>query len=151
MKIDILTNGQLINDATWTKIGPGADLIRSISVSIDAANKVTYEALRSGGRWERLLYNLEFVRDLREQGKLDEFSINFVVSERNFREMPGFVLLGQKYNVDFVVFSRLEPWFSMQMGYRKAAVHLDSHSMHGEFVELLRDPVFKSERVVLGV
>jgi radical SAM protein with 4Fe4S-binding SPASM domain len=151
MKVDILTNGQLINDETWKKIGRGASFVRSISISIDAATKETYEALRRGGKWERLLDNMEFVKNLREHGKLDEFSINFVVSERNFREMPDFVLLGEKYNVDFVVFARLEPWYSMRMEYRKAAVHLDSHDMHREFAGILKDPVFKSKHVVLGV
>ena len=150
MKVDILTNGQLINDETWRKIGPGADFIKSVSISIDAAKKETYEILRGGGRWERLLDNMEFVKNLREHGKLDEFSINFVISEKNFREMPDFVMLGERYNVDFVVFSRIEPWASMQIDYREAAVHLGSHNMHREFEEILKDPIFKSEHVVLG-
>jgi MoaA/NifB/PqqE/SkfB family radical SAM enzyme len=151
MKVDILTSGQLVNDATWRDIGPGADFIRSISISIDAAKKETYEELRCGGKWEQLLDNMEFVKSLRECGILDDFSINFVVSERNFREMPDFVLLGERYGVDSVVFSRLEPWYSMRMDYQKAAVHVSSHNMYGEFAEILKDPIFKSKHVVLGV
>jgi MoaA/NifB/PqqE/SkfB family radical SAM enzyme len=150
LKVDIMTNGQLANKATWQKIGRGADFIKSVNVSIDAATKTTYEELRRGGIWERLLDNLAFLKDLRGRGTLDSLSFNFVISERNFLEMPDFVRLAEEYNADTVLFTGLLPWHSMDLEYKKTAVHQPGHKLHGDYARILADPALKSSRVTLG-
>ena len=64
--------------------------------------------------------------------------------------MPDFVRLGRKYHVDEVVFTGLQPWSSMDMGYEAMAIHLNAHDGNKEFAKILDDPELKSDRVVLG-
>ena len=148
--VDIVTNGQLLNETTWSSLGEGRNFIKSIAISIDAAKKHTYETIRRGAQWEKVMENMDFVQSLRRAGAIDFFSINFVISAENFREMTEFISLGRKFLVDKIVFTALQPWNRMDYEFRKFAVHLESHPLYHEFQEIVANPAFKSDMVVLG-
>lgn len=151
LAIHLLTNGQLLTPKVWEQLQPGTSLVREISVSVDAATKETYEDVRRPGKWERLLDNLAFLQRLREEGPVQKSSLNFVVSAANFREMPAFVALGERYGVDRVIFTTLQPWSGMGLAWREAAVHRPGHPLHAEFERVLRTPALQSPKVVMGV
>jgi molybdenum cofactor biosynthesis enzyme MoaA len=151
LSIHLLTNGQLLTPKVWEQLRPGTELVREISVSVDAATKGTYEQVRRPGKWVRLLENLAFLRQLRKEGPVRKTSLNFVVSARNFREMPAFVRLGEQFDVDRVVFTTIQPWSGMGMAWRQAAVHRPDHLLHPEFERVLKAPELQSPKVVMGV
>ena len=151
LAVAVLTNGLLLTPRTWERLGPGAGFINEIKVSIDAACPETYRLLRRGGDWERLMENMEFLRKLRRSGALRETAFNFVISAANFREMPDFVRLAQRFEVDQVVFSVIEPWLGMGTDYRQGAVHLPDHPDHGAFREILADPWLQLPQVLIGI
>jgi len=150
LQIDLLTNGTLLGDRTWRHMGAGASLIRSISVSIDAATPATYERVRRGATWDALVAGLSYLRDLRASGALDSTSINFVAAEHNFAEMPAFVELADRFGVDGVTFTTLQPWAGMDLAYKASAVHLPAHPRHGEYLEVLRHPTLLRPEVVVA-
>lgn len=151
LTVQLLTNGTLLTPHMWSSLGSGRDFVRAISVSVDAATESTYERLRLGGSWERLKSNLEFLRGLRVEGSVDHVSLNFVVSVVNFREMPGFVQLGEALGADQVVFTALEAWRGMAADYEKHAVHLPSHPLHRDLQKVLASPTLASPTVILGL
>ena len=151
LKVDVLTNGQLLDEKMWRYLGEGADFIRFVSFSIDAAAGATYEQLRGGASWSRLLENMAFVQELRAAGHLNSFTLNFVVSRQNFREMIDFVRLGDQFQVDGIMFTALLPWSMMTLDYQHDAVHLPEHPQHEELREILSDPVFDLEWVTVGL
>ena len=151
-EIRLHTNAQLWTPSMWNSIPEDIrPLVKGAEISIDAATSETYEINRRGGNFEKLLRNLEFISSLRKQGPLETVTISMVIQENNFREMPAFVELGQRFGFDVVYFSQLVNWgtFSAQ-SFKERAVHLASHPSHAEFVSLLKDEIFTHSIVYLG-
>jgi hypothetical protein len=151
LAVDIVTNGQLLTERMWRSLGDGASFIKEASVSIDAATRDTYEVVRRGGSWTNLLRNLAFLRTLRRTRAVTRTAASFVISARNYREMPAFVRLGEEYEMDEIVFAPLQPWSGMGLRYHQEAVHLVSHPEHQHFRHILDDPACRAPRVLLGV
>jgi len=107
LKLNFLTNAQLLTPEKWNKFDNLKGMINSIHVSIDAATKDTYENIRRGGKWETLLTNLSFISSLRVSNEIKNLNISFNVQKDNFTEMENFVLMASQYNVDTVLFRRL--------------------------------------------
>jgi wyosine [tRNA(Phe)-imidazoG37] synthetase (radical SAM superfamily) len=151
-KIHIHTNAQLWTRELWNTIPEETrNLVKSTEISIDAASSETYAINRRGGKFEKLLRNLEFVSSLRECGPLRSVTISMVVQKNNFREMSDFVRLGKRFRFDTVYFSQLVNWgtFSNEE-FISRAVHRRSHPRHQELRNLLREKEFCDSIVHLG-
>ncbi|MBI5509390.1 MAG: radical SAM protein [Deltaproteobacteria bacterium] len=150
--IHLHTNAQLWTPGTWATIPAEIRaLVGSTEISIDAATAATYAVNRQGGDFERLLRNLELVRQLRREGPLRRVKISMVVQENNFTEMPEFVRLGQRLDVDCVYFSQLVDWQTFAPDELAArSVHRPEHPRHRELVAVLKDRIFDDPKVDLG-
>jgi len=150
--IHLHTNGLLWTPKMWSTIAEDIrELIKSAEISIDAASPETYSINRRGGSFERLLKNLEFIGKLRQNGPLEWLGISMVVQENNFMEMPNFIHLGQRFQVDTVYFSQLVNWGTYsEEEYRSRAIHLPYHPRHSEFLDLLEMEIFREPLVYLG-
>lgn len=106
LKFNLQTNGLLMK-----KMLERTDKILSrvdtINISIDGATKDTYEKLRRGGQWEKLLENLEFIKQYHQQ-----FTIKFhmVVQQNNWQEMIQMLQLADQFQAHEVVFNRITNW-----------------------------------------
>lgn len=90
----INTNGLLIKKLL-AKL-PILDQITGWIISIDAGTQSTYEDVRRPGKWSVLLENLDFLKDM---GKNSSTSLNFVMQNKNFRDIPFFVNLCRDYGM----------------------------------------------------
>jgi len=82
---------------------------RKIGVSIDGATKETYERLRLGGSYDKLLENLEFLKEKKKEYNF-KFYFHFVVQKGNYHEMLKIIELAEKYDVDSVCLNKIEDW-----------------------------------------
>ncbi len=141
--VHLHTNGQLFTPKTWGMISGINNKIKTVEISIDAASPETYGINRRGGSFPRLLENLAFIGSLRKANKLRFVTISFVVQENNFREMPDFVRLRDRFGFDHAYFSQLVNWgtFTPQE-YLKRAVHLPGHPKHQEFLSIIKKIAF---------
>ena len=143
--INLHTNALLWTPGMWSSIPEDIRrLIGSADISIDAASPGTYATNRRGGDFQKLLDNLEFIGSLRRQGALKSLTISMVVQANNFREMPDFVRLGRRFDIDGVYFKQLVDWgtFSDEE-FAARAVHLPGHPDHPEFLRILGHPLLK--------
>lgn len=108
-RIGIYTNGILLIKQRVDSILEKYDTIE-LSVSVDAASKETYEAIRRGGNWDILMKNLEYCSELRKAGKISYFQLNYVVQATNIHEMAPFVKLADKLGVDRIAMNAIEKW-----------------------------------------
>lgn len=139
---NLLTNGLLFDEKMWEKIKHNQ--FDSISVSLDAASKTTYEKIRHGD-WNRLQKNLKLISRLRKQGKFLWFQINFVVMRSNYREMAEFVRLGIKLGCDRVQFTRI---FGETIGCLEENFNLvNDQKIINEIRQFLKEPVFSHPSV----
>lgn len=102
------TNGLLIKK-NMHKFKHITDNLTQIGISIDGATKQTYEELRRGGIWEKLIENLEFLRTI----KNFKIHYHFVVQYKNYQEIENFIELGLKYSADKIFLNRITNWNTM--------------------------------------
>jgi MoaA/NifB/PqqE/SkfB family radical SAM enzyme len=90
----LLTNGQLLAKY-WEKIKHHN--FSSITISIDAASRQTYEKIRRKGKWEHILAALQVVAENRH--RFEDAEISMTVMKENYREIPAFIELARNYGV----------------------------------------------------
>ncbi|HLD30316.1 MAG TPA: radical SAM protein, partial [bacterium] len=96
MEQHINTNGLLL-DESWCRI-----LSRSrvnLDFSIDGVSASTYEYIRKGGRFDRLLENLRLLNRLRKESGENKMvlTLNFVVMKSNYREAIHIMDFAREY------------------------------------------------------
>jgi len=143
--IYVYTNGMLFNEKNWELLEQGYEQIK-LNVSIDAASKKIYEEVRRGGKWEILVRNMEFAARLRKENRLKEFSISFVIQQKNYQECKEFIKLGKAWNVDSVVFTPILNWGTYSEEEFKRAITLwddgELPVLRPEYREFFSDRIF---------
>lgn len=107
-ELDIGTNG-LMCEKNWHRLGDKHKAISKITVSIDASQADTYEKLRRGGKWPKILESMRF---LQEQKHNYNFALHtrLIVQQQNYTQMKSFYDLCQTWDVDTVEYSRVTNW-----------------------------------------
>lgn len=143
-ELHLMTNGVLLNDKVWEEISPLAPRIEQLTVSIDGAEPETYERLRRGARWPRLVAAMELLAGKRRAGELRRLNINFVVQEDNYLQMRPLIELARGWAVDQVLFFRLRTWGSFTADEFKAKDIVNPlHPRHTELLAELAHPIFR--------
>ena len=109
VKVD--TNGMLLTKENAEKLlDTGIDIV---SNSIDGMDKKTYESIRIGANFERVIENLKnFVKMRNERKSKTEIHIYLVLQKKNFRQFLDFIKFGDSIGVDSVsgCFIKYEGW-----------------------------------------
>lgn len=154
LSLSLQTNGVLMEEHRFTDAM--LKTTKKIIVSVDAATKETYEKVRVGGSFEKLMKNLAWVNSARLAGKfpkLKHFNVNMVVQKDNYREMGDFVRgLKQFEAIDKIWFNKITAWDHMSAStFFEKAVWREEHPEHKEFLEQMGDHDLLSDpRVLLG-
>jgi len=106
---NMVTNG-IFMDKVWAKVLVKMG-IGKISVSLDAATKGTYDKIRKGGDFNKVIENIKtIVEEKRKQGvKYPYIRLDMVGMKCNIHELVKFVQLAKKLGVDGVTMLHLEP------------------------------------------
>ncbi len=117
IKYSILTNGLMFKEF-HARVPYVISNLQELGVSIDGASRDTYERLRLGGRWEKILEGLESISEQKKKHNF-EFGLHMVVQNDNWKEMDDMLELGHRYGADRVYFNPIEDWntgidFSLQ-------------------------------------
>ena len=65
------------------------------------------EKLRYGLKWERLLDALQFAKELRTSGDIENIFLSFLLQRDNYQEMPALLEMASKHCVDEIMISPL--------------------------------------------
>ncbi|CAN7578241.1 SPASM domain-containing protein [Phenylobacterium sp. LjRoot219] len=151
-RIHLHTNGLLWTPRIWGSIpAETRALVKSATISIDAARPETYAENRRGGDFAMLLQRLAFIADLRRNGPLQYLEIHMTVQLNNFEEMPAFVELGRRHACDRVSFHQMLDWGSFSPEeYAARAVHRPEHRRHPAFLAMLQAPALQDPLVNLS-
>ncbi len=97
----VLTNGKLLDEKRIFKNLAAVKNV-DIGLNIDAATKGTYEHIRRGGHWERLISNIEnFIQDSKDNEKNWKISLTATVMKSNIGEIADIVKLAAELDVGF--------------------------------------------------
>lgn len=131
LKYSMQTNGLLIKK-NFHKFKHITDNLTQISISIDGATKQTYEELRRGSVWEKLLENLEFLKTI----KKFKTYFHFVVQQKNYHEIELFIELGIKYGADKIFLNRITDWGTL-LDFNNHAVADQAHPENKKLLQIL--------------
>jgi len=139
----ILTNGFMLRDFHGN-IPHIISRMDTLGISIDGATKTTYEKLRLGGQWDKILDALACAKSLKDQHGF-RFYLYTVVQQDNWHEMERMVELGHKHGVDKVFFNKIEDW--------NTNIDMSAQDFTGnaEFLKILervkKDPIARADNV----
>ena len=111
IKYSILTNGLMFKEF-HARVPYVISNLKELGVSIDGATKNTYEKLRLGGRWEKVIEGLESIAEQKQKHGF-RFILHFVVQKDNYREMDAIIDLGEQFGADRVWLNKIEDWGTM--------------------------------------
>tara|TARA_R110000803_G_scaffold62970_2_gene123438 strand:- start:5 stop:487 length:483 start_codon:yes stop_codon:yes gene_type:complete len=108
IKYSILTNGLMFKEFHG-KVPYVINNLQELGVSVDGATKETYEKLRLGGKWDKIIEGLEYMSMLKKEHDF-HFNLHMVVQQENWHEMENMLELGHRYSADRVYFNKIEDW-----------------------------------------
>ena len=135
VRISLHTNGLLIKKMHRRHTGL-FEKLDMLHISVDGATKETYESLRRGGSWERIIENLEVTKQLKSLHRF-EFLLHFVVQVENYREMPAMVDLAEKYEADRIYLNRITDWNTYD-DFDSKNVADPAHPEHAHYLDIAR-------------
>jgi MoaA/NifB/PqqE/SkfB family radical SAM enzyme len=83
--------------------------LKTLNVSIDGASKETYEKLRKGGSYKKIIENLHFIKEIKKTYDF-EFIIHVVVQKDNYKEMSAMIDLAESFGADRIWFNKITDW-----------------------------------------
>lgn len=143
VKFSLISNGILCDKENLEELGI-IDKLISITISLHATKKSTYDRLVANGDFNKVMNNLSFLSEMKKTGKLDRFILNFVVNSYNYKEMVPYVKMAQKIGatVGFLELLKLE---TNEDIYEKINIFDKRHPQYNSFVKVLKNPIFHSE------
>ncbi|MBD5538118.1 MAG: radical SAM protein [Lachnospiraceae bacterium] len=147
--VSLETNGSLFNERNWSRISNLGQYHLGVSITVLSFDEDIYQEL-SGTTLplSNLMDNLYFVKQLREKGIINRLSLATVYQEKNFRELPQFVKRClEEFSADYVRLRPVDVWGECDMQGWFRDVRNEYHPCHKEFLEVMKDPIFKHPKV----
>lgn len=149
----IFTNGLLIKKQLQGL--PILDHLREFKISVDAGSEQIYQDVRRPGRWNVLMENFDFIRDI---GKQSCTVLNFALQNKNYQDLGNFVDLCEKYGFrgsvhdlqDWGTWSQIEPdskdtWTIKNGIFDDHAVLKKSHPNHAHAKDMIQKYVTRTD------
>ena len=94
------TNGLLLNERIIDHLMQSK--VNQLSISVDGSTKHTYERIRVGAKFERLIANMQAINHAKERMRSDtpHLCFNVVLMRSNIRELPSLVHLAHEMQVE---------------------------------------------------
>ncbi len=89
LRVSLMTNGVLCDEYNCKQLGIYGK-INKVMFSIHASDKETYEKVVKNGNFEKMCENLKWMSELKKQKKISELYLGFVVSVKNYTNIPDF-------------------------------------------------------------
>ena len=143
IKFFIHTNGVLCTEKMCEELKI-KDRIQNVIFSIHASRKETYDKIVRYGNFDKVMENLEWISQLKQKGQVKSFIMAFVVHKLNYKDMPDFVRLAEKFDAK-ASFRYYRQWANnTEYKYEDMAVFEKQHEEYSQFVSILQDDIFDS-------
>lgn len=95
LKFNLLTNGILCDEFNCKQLGI-ENKISNVMVSIHASNEETYNAVVKNGNFNKVIENIKWLKNLKNEHKIKELYLAFVVTNKNYQDIPNFIKFAKK-------------------------------------------------------
>jgi len=78
----------------------------NLVISVDGAKKDTYEQIRKGASFDKIISNLNSYNEILKKHNIEKgtLQINFVVMKENYKEIAEIIEFAHKYNIEKITF-----------------------------------------------
>lgn len=143
IKFYIHTNGILCTEKMCEELKI-KDRIQNVIFSIHASCKETYDKIVRYGNFDKVMENLEWISKLKQSRQIKTFIMAFVVHKLNYKDMPDFVRLAEKFDAK-ASFRYYRQWANnTEYKYEDMAVFEKQHEEYTQLVSILQDKIFDS-------
>ena len=149
IKFDLHTNGLLCNEKLLKELNI-LDRLSVVEISLHASIKETYDKIVLGSDWNKVIKNIEWLSELKKQGKLDDLLLFFVVDNINYKEMPDFVKLAEKYGAQAYFWTYRNWGVQNEKEAREMSIFDKRHRDYNELVKVLHNDIFNSKNCHLN-
>ena len=149
IKFDLHTNGLLCNEKLLKELNI-LDILSVVEISLHASTKETYDKIVLGSDWDKVIKNIEWLAELKKQGKLDDLLLFFVVDNINYKEMPDFVKLAEKYGAQAYFWTYRNWGVQNEKEAREMSIFDKRHRDYNELVKVLHNDIFNSKNCHLN-
>ena len=125
LQLKLHSNG-LLCERNWHRLGVAQDRVERITVTVDACQADTYERLRRGGKWVRMMRSLRWLQQKKHSNGM-KLILRMVVQKDNYMEMQGFYDLAQAHDADAVEYCRITNWGTFSAGEFQDVDVFDQH------------------------
>lgn len=139
----IHTNGLLVKKM-YQRHKAMFEKLQTLNVSIDGATKSTYENLRRGGSYEKIMDNLAAIKELKGKHGF-KFIIHFVVQADNYHEMPTMVDIAESHGADKIWFNKITNWNTFE-NFKSKDVNDSEHPENKSYREIVRQLQVRSRK-----
>lgn len=154
LTVNLNTNGVMFTPKNWDKLYKIHDNLGNCRISLDAGTKYTYENVtRLGGTWDTLVENCKFLNERTKEYSKFNIHFDFVVQADNYKEMKQYIefIKDNFDNATAISFSKIIDWKTWSVDkFESKCIWLETHPEHNEFLQLLKDPIFDSNKVYLN-
>lgn len=106
--VEMTSNGLLMGRTGYSEAI--IECVSRINISIDGGQKETFERLRPGANWDRLMTNLARLMKLRKESgsPFPEINIRYILMNENIRELPMMVDIAAELGVNSLFTNHLQ-------------------------------------------
>lgn len=108
IETELTSNGLLLGRKGYTEAI--IECVRRINISIDGGTGPTFEKLRPGANWDKLMKNLRRLTDLRRESgsPFPEINIRYILMKENIEELPAMVDIAADLGVNSLFTNHLQ-------------------------------------------
>ena len=108
IRFTMISNGTILTDENIELV---LKYISHFTISVDAGSKQTFEKVRAGANYERVMENIsKLIKQKTELKSKTLIAMSFVVTHLNYHEIPTFIELCEKVGADEFGLVEVENW-----------------------------------------
>jgi sulfatase maturation enzyme AslB (radical SAM superfamily) len=135
IKFHIHTNGSLCDKKHCDELGI-TDKLVTVTLSLHATTAETHAEFTRSKTFNSIIKNLEWLKILKDQGKLQKIILVFVVNAVNYKEMAAFIYLAKSFEAE-ANFWNYRRWNDDFTTFNRLNVLSPNHPGHLDFVRMI--------------
>ena len=143
LKFNLITNGILCDKINCDELGI-TDRLSKIMVSVHAATEKTYNKIVKNGHFNKVAENINWLSGLKKIGKLENIFLAFVVTAKNYEDIPGFIEFADKYNAKPLFWGCMDWGGNLAFTDEPLDVINPKNPKHNHFIRVLNSTAVKS-------
>ena len=148
--LHLISNGNLFSIKKFKELTRNFESV-SVVISVDAATEETYNKIRRGGNYKKIIENIKILGEMKKESVISSFGLAFVLQYNNVHEARDFVYLAKENNVDRVLFSKLCNWGTYSDDeFAQKSLYDENGIIKEEYKKYFEDEIFEDEIVDMG-